>query len=459
MWFNVAPAFNAWGAPPLRQGKLVARQQFRRCGQPSPETVITVGPPVCPGGSGDPGQPLSRRCSRRCSRNSSRVPSLSYQRSFLIRPFLGQSSSRHLGKPPRRSPRNTFDIPPTISSTTAAGEPVRLSARQTLCGLASHRSAYTGFATPGGPYAPPKITEPVMECARRVPVTNAHPASLLRVVYADTGEPMSDHVLATSADQVIRTWFPLQQGRDVAVVQSGCNANGTSAVVNVRSPPVAAAGPANRGAGSAIGPGCSRPGLHPWSSPAPPRRRCAFGAASKRLPRMRSYRLGSPRSRSDRRCGSSRRSVAESSPVEGRSTLVTRGRMTVTTTPATVERGSTVNVTVTATDADTGAPINGAQVLLDGKLVGQTGVAFQFKPVHGSAEPRWSGHGTGCPRRPGVHDHAQGPPPRPKGRLFLNICSNPADPEHAQAGVSDVDRRNPLDTGPDPSPPRVRIHR
>ena len=55
-----------------------------------------------------------------------------------------------------------------------------------------------------------------MEVPARVPLTNAHVASLLHVVYADTGEPMSDDVLATSVDQAIRTWFPLQQGRDVA---------------------------------------------------------------------------------------------------------------------------------------------------------------------------------------------------------------------------------------------------
>ena len=79
-------------------------------------------------------------------------------------------------------------------------------------------------------------------------------------------------------------------------------------------------------------------------------------------------------------------------------------------------------MTVSATDADTGAPINGAQVLLDGKLVGQTGVAFQFKPVIGQPNP------VGLVKEPVAHvDQGftitlKDPPPRPKGRLFLNIA-------------------------------------
>ena len=139
---------------------------------------------------------------------------------------------------------------------------------------------------------------------------------------------------------------------------------------------------------------------------------------------------------------------SESSPIEGRPTLVTRGRMTASATPATVERGSTVNVTVSATDVDTGAPIDGAQVLLDGKLVGQTGVAFQFKRVMARrTQLVWSRNRSptstkGSRSRSRTPRHAQGAP-------FPQHCSNAANPEHPQARFSDVDGRNSMGTGPD----------
>ena len=260
-----------------------------------------------------------------------------------------------------------------------------------------------------------------MECARRVPVTNAHPGSLLHVVYADTGEPMSDHVLATSAGQVIRTWFPLQQGRDVAVVQLGCNAERHISPSERAAPSVAAAGPADRGAGSALGPGRSRPRLYSRGSPAPSRQRgstkqyrhaqrgCADSGGAPRAARATGV-VGRPdslrRLEPDRRqadAGYARPHECDREPRDGRARKHgqrdglgdRRGHRSAHQRSAGLARWE-------ARGPDRGC------------LPVQAG--------HGSAEPRWSGQGTGAHVDQGFTITLKDPPPRPKGRLFLNIA-------------------------------------
>jgi hypothetical protein len=110
------------------------------------------------------------------------------------------------------------------------------------------------------------------------------------------------------------------------------------------------------------------------------------------------------------------------SSIEGRPTVVEKGNMAVHVQPTTpITRGTTASVTVFARDDDTGVPITGARVFLDGVLVGQTGVAFALSPALGQANP------TGLVKEPAAHNDASflialsDPPPKPKGKLYLNV--------------------------------------
>ena len=110
------------------------------------------------------------------------------------------------------------------------------------------------------------------------------------------------------------------------------------------------------------------------------------------------------------------------SSIEGRQTIVTKGNMKLDVQPGTIQRGTTANVKVSARDADTGVPIAGAQVFLNGALVGQTGVAFAFSPALGQPNP------AGVVKEPVAHNDASfsialtDPPPKPKGKLYLNVA-------------------------------------
>jgi hypothetical protein len=112
---------------------------------------------------------------------------------------------------------------------------------------------------------------------------------------------------------------------------------------------------------------------------------------------------------------------AKQSTLEGHATVVKKGNMALEVQPSTVQRGTTASVTVRARDAETGAPIAGAQVLLNSGLVGQTGVAFNFSPALGQANP------AGLVKEPVAHNDATftitlvDPPPPPKGKLYLNV--------------------------------------
>jgi hypothetical protein len=75
-----------------------------------------------------------------------------------------------------------------------------------------------------------------------------------------------------------------------------------------------------------------------------------------------------------------------SSPHEGRGVTVTRGRLKLDVAPPSVTRGVTSQVKVTATDADTGAPVN-AQILLNGAAVGWSGQPFAYGPKVGDPPP------------------------------------------------------------------------
>jgi hypothetical protein len=418
-WLNVASAYNGWGAPPLKQGKLVAKQRFPRWDMEGTATVVPVGPPKTP----DRPLIMTKPCPklRKVQLTGLVPPAVVVLSTVVPDPSTpGAVIITPIGEATASSGSEDFDLPLGIEPVTDTGETVLLTARQTLCGLSSIDAAQVAFETPVGSTGAPTINSPIYECSRRVPVTGAYPSSQLQPFYADSGDPIGDAVLATGAEAALALWFPLAAGRKVLVRQLGCNREGDSAVERVTDLP------------------------NPLPVPEitkPVRPKAAGVEVSGCLPGARVHLLVNNVVRKSIDTFDAKPTIpttdlalaendalwamqtlcAKESNIEGRPTIVKKGNMAVSVQPGTVQRGTTANVTVSAKDADTGVPIAGAQVFLNGALVGQTGVAFSFSPALLQPNP------TGLVKEPVAHNDAPfaitliNPPLKPKGKLFLNV--------------------------------------
>jgi hypothetical protein len=418
-WLNVASSYNGWGAPPFEQGKLVARQRFPRCDMESKETVVPVGPPQAPGKitiQPDPCPKLRR------VHLSGLIPSslvvLSTVEPDPTTP--GAVVLTPIGEATASSFSEDFDLPVGIEPSTATGAPVLLTATQTLCGLTSPDALRVGFATPAGPSGPPVITSPVYECARRVAVTGAHPSRLLQPFDVGSGAPIGDAVLAQGFAASLALWFPLAAGRQVEVRQFGCGADGRSSAEPVKGLPTPLPSPQilepvrPRAAGVGIK-GCI-PGA---------RVHLLLNNVVRKSIDTQDTDVTVPTAdlvlAEDDALWAVQTLCAHESSIEGVPVRVKKGDMALAVQPASVQRGTTQNVKVSATDADTGEPIIGAQILLNGAPVGKTGTPFAFAPTAGQANP------AGVVKEPTAHNDAAfsitltDPPPKPKGRLSLNL--------------------------------------
>ena len=419
-WLNVASAYNGWGAPTLKQGKLSAKQGFPRCNMESAETTVAVGPPKAPG------QPVIQ--SNPCPKlRKVHLTGLEPGAVVVLSTVVPHPSTPGLvivtpiGEATASSATEDFDLPVGIEPVTDTGAAVLLTARQTLCGLPSIDAVRVGFATPGGPFGVPTITAPIYECSRRVRVTGAHPSSLLQPFYADTGDPIGDSLLATESGAALPLWFPLAAHRMALVRQVGCDADGDSPVERVADlpNPLAApiiAEPVRPKAAEVRVSGCV-PGarVHLLVNNVVRKSIDTFDAN----PMIPTADLGLAENDA---LWAMQTMCTNGSSIEGRPTVVEKGSMAVHVQPNTpITRGTTASVTVFARDADTAVPITGAQVFLNGVLVGQTGVAFALSPTLGQANP------TGLVKEPAAHNDASflialsDPPPKPKGKLYLNV--------------------------------------
>jgi hypothetical protein len=418
-WLNVAEAYTGWGGPPLRQGRLRARQRFARCEMESAETAVEVGPPA------EPGRPVIR--GEVCPKlGEVRIDGLVPPALVVVSAVTPDPSTpgavvfTPIGEATASTASQTFTLPAGIETVTPTGAPVLLSAVQTLCGVQSVPSLYVGFSTPGGPYGAPAITPPLVDCARRIAVTGARPGSRLQAFHEDDGAPISDPVFATAPDQVLTPWFPLVAGRGVTVRQTGCDADGDAPPRKVEPLPAPFPDPVVQGPVRPSAPTVAVKGCVPGA-----RLHLLVNGAARAsidvLSEEAVVPVPSPPLVEGDALWAVQTLCAAASALEGRATPVTKGQMKVEPSPATVTRGTTATVTVTARDADTGVPVAGAQVLLDGKAVGKTGVPFAFAPAPGQPNP------AGVVREPVAHLDAPftiqlvDPPPKPLGRLSLNV--------------------------------------
>ncbi|EOQ16003.1 hypothetical protein KQ3_04917 [Bacillus cereus B5-2] len=423
-WTNVGSAYNGWNAPPFKQGKLVAKQQFPRCNIVSSETEVQVGPPEKPG----PPTIQSHPCVKLRTVNltglitgavveiSTVVPDTNNPGKMVITP---------IGEAVASSTSEDFDLPLGINPVTTTGDAVRLTFRQTLCGLQSDYSSWVNFDTPSGPFEV-KITLPIYECSRKISVTGACFGALLQPFY-DNGDPIGDIVYATDSTVVLNLWFPLVKDHNVKVKQIGCNADGESfeSVKSLPNPlPVPQiVQPVRPHASSVKVSGCI-PGARIHLLVNNVVRKSIDTLDSNSLIPTADLELAE-----NEALWVVQTLCTKQSSLEGQQTIVKKGNMVVSVQPNNpIDRGTTVAVTVNAKDTDTSEPIIGAgsQVLLDGKLVGQAGIPFTFSPVIGQPNP------VGLVKETVAHNDVsftitlKDPPPKPKNKLYLNI--SPTEP-------------------------------
>ncbi|NRP73764.1 hypothetical protein ILFOPFJJ_04677 [Ensifer psoraleae] len=417
-WFNPAEAYAAWGAPQFRQGKMLVKQAFPRLNSESGTTTVPVGPPVTP-----PTPTIqSDICPQIAQIKLSNLAPGSVVTVYTRAPDPanpGTIVETAIGTAGVSASSEPFNLPPGVNPVTSAGQPVLLTAAQSRCGLTSAKAAPAKFAAAGGPYMVPILAGPLYDCARVVVMQSAHPGSQVEARSTATGLPLGDLVFVDQPTVFFKTWFPLVEDDKVFIRQYGCNANGDSAADRV----------------------------HPLPAPipvpeigAPVRPAAPFVYAHGFLRGARAHLLvnGVLRSSVDTQYSDAWIPVgapplteedvvfvvqtlcAHASAKEGRGVPVTRGHLKVSVTPETVVRGSTASVTVTAVDVDTGGAVTGAQVLLDGKVVGSTGTAFSFSPKAGQPNP------AGLVKSPVQYFDAPfsitltDPPPQ-TGKLHLNV--------------------------------------
>ena len=276
------------------------------------------------------------------------------------------------------------DLPPTLALNDPGG-PVVILLSQSRC-AGSSATTRVQVAVLAGPFGAPRITEPLFDCMRAIPLTGAHPGALVQAIDARTGLPLSDTYCADRADFPLATWFPLTTDQAIIVRQWGCNANGDTPAARVQAlslplpvpkivEPVRPHAPWIKMIG--VVPGAR---LHLLVNNV-----LRPGSVDSLADTAIIAVTGAPLVEHDR-VFVVQTLCEHISAIEGRGVAVTRGTLKATVAPATLVHGSAATVVVTALDADTGAAIT-AQVLLNGKVLGTTGVPFAYTPQPGEPNP------------------------------------------------------------------------
>lgn len=417
---NVASAFSAWGAPPLKVGKLEGKQVMPRCHRDgTPVTVPVVpapppGPPVfvadiCPevGKVSLTNLVPGARLTLQVRIFDPATPANFSETAFLDGGVSGTNEDFN------------FDA---AALAPPPGQTAVLTARMTMCETAGPVSAPAKLATAG---AAPSLAfgAPLFDCARFVLVNGARAGALLRVFMADGVTPLGDPKVAASPRVRLGVWFPLHAGMKVVVTQVGCGANATLGPERVNDLPnplpiPAIVGPVRPGAALIdIVDGVPGAMVHLFVNNA---WRVSIEAPDKKM----QIPAGLPPLANQDTLWAVQTLCDRTSNLEGHPTVVKLGTMSVGVSPSPVTRGVTTAVTVSAKDVETGAAIAGGTVTVGGALSGTTGVAFNLLAKPGFPTPI-----AGVVRQaPAYADAPFGiplvdppPPPPPTGKLTLNI--------------------------------------
>ncbi|MFI5541572.1 hypothetical protein ACIA5H_34835, partial [Nocardia sp. NPDC051900] len=196
------------------------------------------------------------------------------------------------------------------------------------------------------------------------------------------GDPV---VVGTDPTVCYRLWLPIPADETVVVRQSGCNAD-SEAAEEVRSlvlplPVPAIPGPVRPAAAVVYASGFLRGAIAHLLVNGKPRTSQEAVYSDAWIP------VPPPALVENDTLKVIQTLCSEASTIDQRGTPVTRGHLKISLSHPTIERGSSVVETVIATDADTGAPVIGAQVMLDGKIVGTTGTPFPVTSTAGQPNP------------------------------------------------------------------------
>jgi hypothetical protein len=382
-WTNPTAAYAGYGAPPLIKGKAVVKQEMPRCRREGEAATLTVAPATVPG----PPTVTQDLCPQVMRLNVGGLEPGGILHVFrrVLHDLSGSSLSQApVGDLGIAYPSQSVDLPPSLPLTDPAGVVV-IALWQSRC-AGEGPTTVVKVAGPAGPFGAPTIIEPLFDCGRYIPVKGTHAGATLQAIDVATGAAMSDRYITTLANFTLPLWFPLVGGQKVLVRQRGCNADGDSSVARASALP------------------------NPLPNPKivePIRPRAPWVNVTGVIPGARLHLLVN----NQLRPGSvdclttegvipvSGALLAEndqvfvvqticdhSSNIEGHGATVKRGNLKVSVAPSTVNRGSTASVTINVTDTDTGAAVS-AQVLLNGKNVGNTGVAFSYSPKPGDPNP------------------------------------------------------------------------
>lgn len=427
-WLGVDAAFAGYDAPPLMPGILEVHEEYVRFKLKSETAKFAVSPPSKP-----PPPEMANLVCHEIGRLGCRklVPGAILQIFTRVSP-TGESpgasgSESLLGEAGVYRSEQWFDIPPASLPAQPAGGSVWVSVRQSLCGQVSDEFGQNPVFWQRRQIAPPTIVGLIYDCATQVPVDVSDTLPTYQAL-RDDGTPLSDPMQCfdpgVKPRLIVNLYRPLHAGQTFHVEAVGCVAISQSLSVTVQPlpsplPQPVFAQPIRPGAtilgASDIVPGAR---VHLYING-------QWLTSAKTLEKTIMFGV-SPLADGDRvtavQALCNQRSTNEPKPA-----IVTRGRMAVGVQPNPVVRGSHTAVTVKAEDADTGTPVVGAVVSLNGAMVGVTGQAFTFSPPLGLVSA------VGVITDPPAHQDAAFtialtdplPQPKPTTQVTLNLGGYP----------------------------------
>ena len=381
---TVSPAASFRGIGfPLTPGKLIAVQHMPRCKLKSKEAIYTVDP------VGAPPQPIIQHsiCQKvPCFIASQLIPGATL---VIVRYVNFPGGSKQFGADHEFGVGNeteTIYLGSKGMELTDPGGPVTFGVYQRLCGVIG-KSTEVAIAVTGGPYSAPKVVEPVYSCVHALRVTGAHPGAWIQAIDATTKNPLSDLVVTPAGDFLLKLWFPTIAGASIFVRQAGCNADGDSQPVTVKKLPSKLPPPKIK---NPVRPGTNVVQL---SGVLPGARVFLFvdgvvRAQSECWSDTPTLYIAGVALKEGQKLFAMQTLCDQWSNAEGPSVSVTKGNMNVSVSPSgAIARGVTSQITVSATDADTHAPIALGQILLKGQPIGTTDLPFAYTPPANELSP------------------------------------------------------------------------
>jgi hypothetical protein len=428
-WLGADETFTGYDAPPLKAGALEVHEEYAHHNLSSKTAVFTVLAA---------GRPAAPEMQNVICKITGRVGFRKLVPGAILQ-ILAEASNT--GEAPTNFPvvvaeagvdsaEQWFELPASLLPAQPAGGSVWVTARQSLCGQISiSLSPNFVYSAKDTSTPPPKIVEPVYDCAAQISVEVALTLNIFQA-FLDNGSPLSDPVSCLDASSltprlIINLYRPLHAGEIFHVAQTGCLVANQSTSVKVKALPTPLPEPlfaqhirpgSTLLSASDIIPG-SRVSLYvnnQWRTTVRTLESTVyFGVVS--------LKDGDRVSAIQTRCN--QYSIRE--PIGA---VVSVGKLNVAVAPPQVVRAASTTITVSAADKDTNAPVTGAVVLINGAMVGVTGKAFVFSPPKGlpaaaglvQSSPAYSDATFSIALR----DPPPPPPPPPPVKPLISLTSN-----------------------------------